>query len=79
MGIFGLNEKCYIWQNLHSIRSLISDVKGGESVISGCFAVSGSLWLAIIAGTINSALYQKVLQGHVKASVCELTQESQHH
>ena len=41
-------------------------------MVYGCFAASRSRWLAIIDGTMNSGLYQNILQKYVRASVCEL-------
>ncbi len=46
---------------------------GGASVmIWGCFEASGPGRLAIIDGTMNSALYQKILKENVQLSVCDL-------
>ena len=44
----------------------------GESWLVAAFAASGPGRLAIIDGTMNSGLYQKILQENVRASVCEL-------
>ncbi len=41
-------------------------------MVWGCFATSGPGWLAIIDGTMNSALYQKILKENVRSSVCDL-------
>ncbi len=41
-------------------------------MVWGCFAASGPGWLAIIHGTMNSALYQKILKENVQSSVCDL-------
>ncbi len=41
-------------------------------MVWGCFAASGPGRLAIIDGTMNSALYQKILKGNVRPSVCDL-------
>ncbi len=45
---------------------------GGGVMIWGCFAASGPGRLAIIDGTMNSALYQKILKENVRPSVCDL-------
>ncbi len=41
-------------------------------MVWGCFAASGPGGLAIIDGTMNSALYQKILKENVRPSVCDL-------
>ena len=41
-------------------------------MVWGCFAASGPGRLAIIDGTMNSALYQKILKDNVWPSVCDL-------
>ncbi len=41
-------------------------------MVWGCFAASGPGWLAIIDGTMNSALYLKILKENVQPSVCDL-------
>ncbi len=41
-------------------------------MVWGCFAASGPGRLAIIDGTMNSALYQKILKENVRPSVCDL-------
>ncbi len=45
---------------------------GGTVMVWGCFAASGPGRLAIIDGTMNSALYQKILKENVRQSVCDL-------
>ncbi len=45
---------------------------GGSVMVWGCFAASGPGWLAIIDGTMNSALYQKTLKENLRPSVCDL-------
>lgn len=45
---------------------------GGSMVVWGCFAASGPEPLNIIDGTMNSALYQKILKEKVWPSVCEV-------
>ncbi len=41
-------------------------------MVWGCFAASGPGWIAIIDGTMNFALYQKILKENVRLSVCDL-------
>ncbi len=41
-------------------------------MVWGCFAASGPGQLAIIDGTMNSVLYQKILKENVWPSVCDL-------
>ncbi len=41
-------------------------------MVWGCFAASGPGWLAIIDGTMNSALYQKTLKKNIRPLVCDL-------
>ncbi len=55
-------------------KNIIPTVKhgGGSVMVWGCFAASGPEWLAIIDGTMNSALYQKILKENVRPSVCDL-------
>ncbi len=45
---------------------------GGSVMVWGCFAASGPGRLVIIDGTINSALYQKILKENIRLSVCDL-------
>ncbi len=54
--------------------NIIPTVKhgGGSVMVWGCFAASGPGRLAIIDGTMNSALYQKILKENVWPSVCDL-------
>ncbi len=55
-------------QTLHSHgKNLIPTVKhgGGSVMVWGYFAASGAGRLAIIEGTVNSALYQRILQENV--------------
>ncbi len=55
-------------------KNIIPTVKhgGGSVMVWGCFAASGPGWLAIIDGTMNSALDQKVLKENVRPSICDL-------
>ncbi len=59
----------YIW-----LKTIIPTVKhgGGSVMVWGCLAASGPGRLAIIDGTMNSALYQKILKENVRPSVCDL-------
>jgi hypothetical protein len=41
-------------------------------LLGGYFAASGPGRLALIEGTMNSALYQRILQENVRPAVCEL-------
>lgn len=45
-------------------KNIIPPVKhgGGSVMVWGCFASSGTERLAVIDGTMNSALYQKILK-----------------
>ncbi len=55
-------------------KNIIPTVKhgGGSVMVWGCFAASGPGRLVIIDGTMNSALYQKILKENVRPSVCDL-------
>ncbi len=65
----------YIWRKSNTAfqkKNIIPTVKyGGDSVmVWGCFAASGPGRLAVINGTMNSAVYQKILKDNVRPSVC---------
>ncbi|KAK3573943.1 hypothetical protein QTP86_033016, partial [Hemibagrus guttatus] len=45
---------------------------GGSVMVWGCFAASGPGRLAVINGTMNSAVYQKILKENIQPSVCDL-------
>ncbi len=67
---FGRCVSRYIWCKtntaFHKRTSYQQSKHGGGSVmVWGCFAASGPGWLAIIDGTMNSALYQKILKENV--------------
>jgi len=55
-------------------KNIIPTVKHGEGsvLVWGCFAALGPGRLAIIDGTMNSALYQKILKENVLPSVYDL-------
>ncbi|KAK3569879.1 hypothetical protein QTP86_006755 [Hemibagrus guttatus] len=55
-------------------KKIIPTVKygGGSVMVWGCFAASGPGRLAVINGTMNSAVYQKILKENVWPSVCDL-------
>ncbi len=66
----------YIWHKTNTAfhkKNIIPTVKhgGGSVMVWGCFAASGPGRLAIIDGTMNSALYQKTLKENVRPSVCD--------
>ncbi len=55
----------YIWRKSNTAfqkKSIIPTVKygGGSVMVWGCFAASGPGRLAVINGTMNSAVYQKI-------------------
>ncbi len=67
----------YIWRKTNTAvhkKNIIPTVRhgGGSVMVWGCFAASGPGRLAIIDGTMNSALYQKILKENVRPSVCDL-------
>ncbi len=67
----------YIWSKTNTgfhQKNIIPTVKhgGGSVIVWGCFAVSAPGRLSIIDGTMNSALYQKIMKKNVQPSVCDL-------
>ncbi len=67
----------YIWCKTNTAfhkKNIIPTVKrgGGIVMVWGCFAASGPGRLVIIDGTMNSALYQKILKENVRPSVSDL-------
>uniref|UniRef100_A0A8C9TGB3 Tc1-like transposase DDE domain-containing protein n=1 Tax=Scleropages formosus TaxID=113540 RepID=A0A8C9TGB3_SCLFO len=59
----------------HHLCSTIAMVtRGGSFMLWGCFscAASGPGRFAIIDGTMNSALYQKILKEYVRPSIRDL-------
>ncbi|KAK3552156.1 hypothetical protein QTP86_003113 [Hemibagrus guttatus] len=55
-------------------KNIIPTVKygGGSVMVWDGFAASGPGRLAVINGTMNSAVYQKILKENVRPSVCDL-------
>ena len=41
-------------------------------MVWGCFAASGPGRIAVVTGTVNSTVYQKILKENVWPSVCDL-------
>ncbi|KAK3542958.1 hypothetical protein QTP70_007913 [Hemibagrus guttatus] len=67
----------YVWRKSNTTfqkKNIIPTVKygGGSVMVWGCFAASGPGRLAVINGTMNSAVYQKILKENVRPSVCDL-------
>ncbi|KAI4897281.1 hypothetical protein NFI96_024651 [Prochilodus magdalenae] len=64
----------YIWCKSNTTfqkKNIIPTVKygGGSVMVWGCLAASGPGRLAVINGTMNSAVYQKILKENVRPSV----------
>uniref|UniRef100_A0AAY4F020 Tc1-like transposase DDE domain-containing protein n=1 Tax=Denticeps clupeoides TaxID=299321 RepID=A0AAY4F020_9TELE len=55
-------------------QNIIPTVKygGGSVMVWGCFAASGPGRFAVIDGTMNSTVYQKILKENVRPSVRQL-------
>ncbi|KAK3506932.1 hypothetical protein QTP70_031222, partial [Hemibagrus guttatus] len=69
----------YVWQKSNTAfqkKNITPTVKygGGSVMVWGCSAASGPGRLAVINGTMNSAVYQKILKENVRPSVCDLKQ-----
>ncbi|KAK3519838.1 hypothetical protein QTP70_006672 [Hemibagrus guttatus] len=67
----------YVWRKSNTAfqkKNIIPTVKygGGSVMVWGCFAASGPGRLAVINGTMNSAVYKKSLKENVRPSVCDL-------
>ncbi|KAK3535010.1 hypothetical protein QTP70_001966 [Hemibagrus guttatus] len=75
--LFGRSVSHYVWRKSNTAfqkKNIIPTVKygGGSVMVWGCFAASGPGRLAVINGTMNSAVYQKILKENVRPSVCDL-------
>ncbi len=75
--LFGRCVSHYIWHKSNTAfqkKNIIPTVKygGGSVMVWGCFAASGPGRLAVINGTMNSAVYQKILKDNVRPSVRDL-------
>ncbi len=75
--LFGRCMSHYIWRKSNTAfqkKNIIPTVKygGGSVMVWGCFAASGPGRLAVINGTMNSAVYQKNLKDNVRPSVRDL-------
>ncbi len=75
--LFGRGVSRYIWRKSNTAfqkKNIIPTVKygGGSVMVWGCFAASGPGRLAVINGTMNSAVYQKILKDNVRPSVRDL-------
>lgn len=67
----------YMWRKNGTAfdkKNIIPTVKhGGDSVkVWGCFAASGPGLLAVIDGTMNSVVYQKIQKENIQPSVWAL-------
>ncbi|KAK3538661.1 hypothetical protein QTP86_011806 [Hemibagrus guttatus] len=75
--LFGRSVSHYVWRKSNTAfqkKNIVPTVKygGGSVMVWGCFAASGPGRLAVINGTMNSAVYQKILKENVRPSVCDL-------
>ncbi|KAK3532293.1 hypothetical protein QTP86_016075, partial [Hemibagrus guttatus] len=75
--LFGRSVSHYVWCKSNTAfqkKNMIPTVKygGGSVMVWGCFAASGPGRCAVINGTMNSAVYQKILKENVRPSVCDL-------
>uniref|UniRef100_A0A803KDU4 Transposase n=1 Tax=Xenopus tropicalis TaxID=8364 RepID=A0A803KDU4_XENTR len=72
-----LEGACPVWRKSNTAfqkKNIIPTVKygGGSVMVWGCFAASGPGRLAVIDGTMNSTVYQKILKENVRPSVRQL-------
>lgn len=70
---FGCNAWCHVWwkpNTTHHSKNLMPTVKNGGwgVVIWGCFTTKGSGHFAIIESTLNSSLFQRILEEGVRPS-----------
>uniref|UniRef100_A0A3Q3J790 Tc1-like transposase DDE domain-containing protein n=1 Tax=Monopterus albus TaxID=43700 RepID=A0A3Q3J790_MONAL len=75
--LFGHQSRGHVWRKPNIAfqeKNLIPTVKhgGGSVMVWGCFAAAGPGQLTIIESTMNSTVYQKVLEEHVRPSVRKL-------
>uniref|UniRef100_A0A803JRB0 N-acetylgalactosaminidase, alpha- n=1 Tax=Xenopus tropicalis TaxID=8364 RepID=A0A803JRB0_XENTR len=75
--LFGRCVSRYIWRKSNTAfqkKNIIPTVKygGGSVMVWGCFAASGPGRLAVIDGTMNSTVYQKIPKENVRPSVRQL-------
>ncbi|KAK3509481.1 hypothetical protein QTP70_035136 [Hemibagrus guttatus] len=75
--LFGSSVFHYVWRKSNTAfqkKNIIPTVKygGGSVMVWGCFAASGPGRLAVINGSMNSAVYQKILKENARPSVCDL-------
>uniref|UniRef100_A0A9J8CLU9 Transposase n=1 Tax=Cyprinus carpio carpio TaxID=630221 RepID=A0A9J8CLU9_CYPCA len=75
--LFGRCVSNYVWRKSNTAfqkKNILLTVKygGGSVMVWGCFAASGPGRLAVINGTMNSAVYQKILKENVRPSVRDL-------
>lgn len=75
--LFGHQNRGHVWRKPNTAfqeKNLIPTVKhgGGSVMVWGCFATAGPGQLTIIESTMNSIVYQRVLEEHVRSSVKKL-------
>ncbi|KAK3559328.1 hypothetical protein QTP86_012756, partial [Hemibagrus guttatus] len=73
--LFGRSVSHYVCRKSNTTfqkKNIIPTVKYGGGSVMVCFAASGPGRLAVINGTMNSAVYQKILKENVRPSVCDL-------
>lgn len=75
--LFGHSTRRHVWRKPKTAfdhKNLIPTVKhgGGNIMVWGSFAASGPGQLTIIESTMNSSLYQRVLEDNVRPSVGKL-------
>ncbi|KAK3549753.1 hypothetical protein QTP86_007766 [Hemibagrus guttatus] len=75
--LFRRSVSHYVWRKSNTAfqkKIITPTVKygGGSVMVWGCSAASGPGRLAVINGTMNSAVYQKILKENVRPSVCDL-------